>query len=381
MDITKGTPVSIKTKFKRKGVVATFINPPTWTLYDSKDKKLMSGVANNEGDKWVAEFTIPPNYQVPGGKQELMLEFAGFDSKNNSHVKSVDINLIDDTENIQPIGVVYSLITNSSLRDSVILDTEQVAKIEWKILAPNGTVVAYNEISGPVDYNTSNANGYTYKINMGKPVIPEPVVQNDPYLIVIDTYEDFSSEPETEIHPLYILTTKMATLVNQLTQYLDKARLTEIDESLQWTMPEYMHFILEGVKHINSSLPEPSYWTVQDMPSILRQYLFSASAFYALNARYLAEGFNTFEFSGLNTNFNLDRKEAISYKIEELRTYLEVLPNVKKTAISANGTGTAPAGELDTRLARIGVLGAKFGPNSNRLNRYGRRFRHYFGYY
>lgn len=381
MDITKGTPVSVKTKFKRRGVIATFVNPPTWTLYDSKEKKLMSGVATNSGSDWIAEFTIATRYQVPNGREELTLEFSGFDSKNNSHVKTKDLMLIDDTNDLQPVGVVYSLITESSLRDSITLDVDSVDKIAWKILTPLGEVIAYGEESGPIEPKSANANGYTYKINMGKPIIPEPVVQNDPYLIVI-SYTVDNEEAEAEIHPLYILTTKMSILVNQLQQYLDKARLTEIDPSLQWTLPEYMHFIMEGAKHINSSLPEPSWWTAQDMPNILRMHLFAASTMYALNARYLAEGFNTFEFSGLNSNLSYDRRETLTYKIEEWRTYLESLAATKKVAISSGGTGTPPPGETDTRKGRIGALGTQFSPVSNRLNRFGRYYRRgFFGGY
>lgn len=374
--ISKGQQVSVSAVFKRRGKVATFTNPPTWIVYNADNKMLLQGVAIEEGAKWTAQFTVATSYVVPNGKEELTVEFSGYDSGNHSHVRSVDVELIDDANDFKPSGVVYSLINASALRDTIQVDYEELEAINWKIVSPFEDVVARGSISGPLPFDSATANGYVYKLNLGRPSITQ--FYNDPYLLVIDAVTgEEDADPITEIHPLYLLNARTSTLANQLTQFLDKARLIEIDPSLQWTLQDYLHFTLEGIKHINSAPAEPTYWTVQDFPSMLRQYLFAASALYALNARYMAEGFNSFEFSGLNTNLNFDRRETITYKIEELKAYLETgLAAAKKTAVSANGPGTPVGGETDTRLSRIGTLGIQSSPVSNRINRASyRRFR------
>lgn len=123
--------------------------------------------------------------------------------------------------------------------------------------------------------------------------------------------------------------------------YLDKARLIEVDPTLQWRDEELAIALISGIDHINNHPTVYTFWTVEDIPTPIHSAVEKAAAFYALNTRYLAEGFNAFEFQGLSTSLSMDRRETITYKIEELKAYLDTnLTNMKSLAIATFGKGT-----------------------------------------
>lgn len=373
MRIKKGVPSTVSVSFtlKKSGLAVAFISPPVWVLTNEAGARIQSGVAAASGSKWTATFTVPSNYIVPDGEETLEIEFSGTNAKGREYTKSKDITLADDTEVYKPTGLIYNVISPSPIVDTIELDSDDLEYIAAKVTTPYDTVLYEAPIQNTPMPSGRSKDGYVYSVNIGiQPALAVGVGYNEPMMLVIVAKVTGDPEPIVQMRPIYVLNGRVATQVNALVHYLDKARLREIDPTLQWSTPEYIHFLQEGIKHINGFGDPSTYWTVSQFPSSLSQYLFAASAFYALNARYLAEGFNAFEFNGLNTQLNMDRRESISYKIEELGGFLnERLPAARAAAIRAYGIGTPPSdsGEINSVPANSAILGLQSSIVSNRV--------------
>lgn len=371
MEIVKGNQYSIKVKFTKGGVPATFNNPPMWTLYNSTDIELLSGAANLESGSWVATFTLPTNYVVSGGKERLVVQFSGYDIKNNSFITDKELTLIDRSESFVPNGVIYNYVTDDDISDTIILPDEE-ASFSIKVYDPYGNQVGTTITMTNEPYSSRNSNGYIFDIT-----IPKLVITLNKYLDPFNIVYKITSASGTnvETHPLYILDIRVMNVVNSLITLLDKSKLVEVDASLMWHDVELVQAVLEGVKRINSSPPEGTFWKIHDFPSPLDMYWLYASAVQALNSRVLAEGLNAFDFTGLNTNLNYNRTEHLTAMIDRLNNFLETLPVAKKSAILINGKGEPAPGEKDLRVKNIGTLGLSINSLNNRIgyNRF-RRF-------
>lgn len=370
MDIVKGKQYTVSAKFSRGGAPAVFIQPPKWTVYDSQDRELISGAAVPSGNVWEAVFAISNNYVVPNGSEELTLQFEGYDNRNNSYTKDVALQITDASESYKSAGVIYNLVSPGLMKDTILLP-ESVSSFIFKVFNPIGVQVGSTyTVTGLSPIRNSNGYSYTYDV----PLLD--IAKNeflDPYTIMIE-YET-SMGTEVEIHPLYLMDIKTINIVNTLRQYLDKAQLVEIDPSLQWQPTEYIQSVLEGIKYINSSPPDITFWNTSSFPGGMDRFAFYAAAFFALNMRYLAEGMQAFDFSGLNTTLNFNRSEPLMTKISEIQGILEQLPTAKKSAIYTFGKGSPTDGSIDRRRANIGTMGLTINLLSNRHNTRGWRHR------
>jgi len=380
MDIIKGNQYSIPVKFTRNGSPATFLQPPTWTVYNENEDELLSGAATPEGGGiWAATFTVPNNYIVNGGKEELTVQFFGTDSRGREYTTDKFITLVDEEDGYKPDGIVYEMIVGDPIEDVLLAPTPSIENVVIKVIDPYGAVVGNAVSISNQSANGRNTAGYVYDFT-----IPALVLEShkalDPYNVVYKYTAN--GKNETESHPLYVLDYRTLNMINGMKYLLDKAKLQEIDPSLQWHDPEFIQAVLEGIKYVNAAPPEITYWNLSDLPSAMDKYVQAAAAIHALNGRILAEGLNRFEFTGLNTQLNYDRTEALTALRDYLQGYLENLPLAKKSAIATAGPGTPPPSEVDQRLLNnTGILAIGVNPMNNAYG-YGRgygRFRRPYG--
>lgn len=369
MEIEKGKQYTVGVRFSNRGSPAVFSNPPKWVIYNSNEQTVLSGAAQPNGNVWEATFTISKNYIVNGGKETLVLQFTGYDDRGASYTTDKELAISDLTDDFKPDGVFYNLVTGSAIKDTITLPYETaqiaIAVTNQYDAAPIASVIQYESTS-----SGGNASGYVHDLT-----IPAfEVVKNiyiHPHQIIINYGE--TTLTDLEIHPLYLMDARAMNYYTSIKLYLDKARLVEIDPSLQWHITEILQSILEGYRYINGSPPEGTFWNSTSMPSTLDSFLVWAAILYALNIRYLAEGLNKFEFTGLNTQLNYDRTEALAFKISEMQSLLEKLPDAKKSAIVIGGKGDTPPGETNRRLASVAQLGLSMNLLNNRPRRLGRR--------
>lgn len=354
MNIERNKVVTLSFKFKKNGIYAQFTNAPIWVILNENDKKLLSGVATSNGNNWVATFSIPINYPISALEETLYFECSGFDDKNRSFSYTTDLILVTENEDNLPTGVVYSIISNSSLTDDIVLPYNTYDSFDITLKTPFDETILATSIASPTSSNLLSS-GYKYSINLGQ--VQLNYLFNDPYLLIIAAKRSGSAD-HVEIHPVYILNSRTTIFTNSLSQYLNKARISEIDFNLQFNTSDYLHYLYEGIKILNAK-DEATFWTLMDLPLSLQSYLFAASAWTALNARYLAEGQTSFEFQGQNTSLNFNRNEVFATKMQEMQSYLDSgLGPAKKSAINRQGKGTPPPGSTGQgkNLANIGIL-------------------------
>lgn len=364
----KGETTRIRTKFPSKVTVS---GQPTWTLYDWDDDPLANGVATFTSDRmWEAEFTLPKNLSIPDGEQELLLEYTAIDAKGGTHTRSKTILVVDGLAQWQDFGVLVH--SGSSVVDTTVFFDAQATGITLTLREGYGDtpiVLSTQTVAGTnlvYDTVTSIGFGYNRSLTLGAPLVNQSQGGMVPYQLVIEATFAAPRKPKIIIKPVYVLTPKMVTLVTAMSRYLDKARLDDIDKALQWSEEEMLHFLVQGINFING-IGEASFWTLSIYPPNLQNHLFMAASWEALNARFLAEGMNSFEFQGANTQLTFNRRDAIQTKMDELRGVLDqYLPAAKAAAIRTFGPGVAPPGSMPVAQNGLGVLGVALGPMTNR---------------
>ena len=345
------------------------VGKPTWRIVDWQDDEILTGQAFPDASgMWGANFIIPKDLVIPNGEQDFTLEFSGSDAKGQRHVRSRILTVIDATDQWQDYGILLEA-GSAALEDVAFFDT-QPASMSIALREGFGetpTIITALPMNAPT-FDRLTSQGYAYKLSLplSSSVIASASGAWFPHQFVIRAKFADSRPESVVIKPVYILTPTVATSINSMRRYLDKARLDDIDKSLQWVDEELAHFLMEGTNYINS-IGEPTFWTVNKMPSNLYSHLVNAACFVALNARFIAEGMNSFEFQGANTQLTFNRRDVIQTKMDELRGILDqYLPAAKTNAIRAFGAGTPPPNALPkTGMANIGTLHISLSPNTN----------------
>lgn len=365
--LVTGVTTTISLKFRPP--LPTFSVAPQWELVSSNDVVISAGTAtpSSEAGAWLLNVIVPEGYSTASGSEELTIELYGTDTRGKIRSVERQYNLLDVADDFLPQGV---LLTSKSTNISLIHDRDDLSKDNFEMIFSDhdGTKISGPHV--PLDYTINRVanmtdipdrftdpefSGYRYDLKF-EPMVP-PESTHGPLLIELTNTEDESLE---QILPTYPITGIMKRHILNLKMYLDKARLIEIDPTLQWQTEELAHAVYEGLSYVNAYPSVLTYWTPERSPSPMHTPIWYAAAMYALNARYLAEGFNSFQFSGASTSLDFDRRDAITYKIEELKSHLETnLQKTKSMAIRSFGIGTPPASDAglqtNTNLGHLGL--------------------------
>jgi hypothetical protein len=378
VEIFKNVQKTITTKFVIVGAPIAFTNAVRYNVLNSEDKRILSGVANNDGNGlWSAAITIPESYNLPQNAtaEELLVEFYAKDVNGVERSRDVYLNLIDSSDDFVPEGIVGFINHTTPIYDYLLVSRPPAANesVQTTISSVGGnnyysdnlTTSSFTKVRGATDVpdrfeGPSGSTGYLWKLEMPDlNGLPESTM---PYQVMYDI------NGETYMHSLYWVNRRMLSMLNNMKVYLDKANLKEIDPTLQWHDAELVNSIYHGLQAVNAFPNDLTFWKFSDFPLQLNVYWEYSALIHALNTRYLAEGMNAFEFQGLSTSLTYDRKEALSYKIEELKGFLENLRQAKISAVRTAGIGTQ-----DTTLGinqgnggyRVGIMHLTLNPLNN----------------
>lgn len=389
--ILKGKETNISVRFVRNGTPVSFPLAPRWQLLNDEATVILSGtaVAGTSPGEWVATITIPEDYEpLSGNRDELMLlDVFGTDSNRKERSAERELQMIDYAEDFLPDGITW--FKGQQLIDT-ILTSKPIIALSAQIQDAAGTIImsypalipvssrqvrGQSSVPDKLNLGSKSLTQYHSTVNLTTFSLPFSSV---PYLIYYNvTTADGAEQVVTQ---LYWTNNRIVNIAMRAKNYLDKARLTEIDPTMQWWDTEYFAATYEGLQYVNGHAPEITFWTQQDLPMPLEQYWMYASIFHMLNTRYLAEGMTKFNFTGLNTTLDVDRTEALQYKMDEIKGILDNLTVAKVSAIRTSGTGTVdPTTGVTAGRNAVAVLGLSINPTNNvnmrgRLNR-GLRFR------
>lgn len=356
---------------------------PRWDIVNDANVTVLSGsaiISSTIADAWDVSFTIPVNYQSVTSNDTLTLEVYGTDITGTIRSTSVAYTLLDAADDFLPSIVLAE--DGEDIQDSLILDFSNVDQTAilvtiqdylGNILAKNVGVTVDNVLRVanksdiPDRFTEHEFRGYRYDLTI--PGFTFPKLTRAPYQIL---YRINSTTPKlktVEVHPCIRLNSRFYDFIASLKLYLDKARLVEIDPTLQWRPDELALAVIEGIDYINAHPTVMSFWTADDIPLPMKSVVTMAAAFRALNTRYLAEGLNNFEFNGLSTSLTVDRRDSLVYKIEEIKGYLDTnLTMQKSNAISTFGIGTPDASVTNAPKQARSIISVQ---NSPVFNRYG----------
>lgn len=387
--LLKGESQSIQVRFPNGFTVS---GSPTWTLYDWNNDELLAGTAVQDASNlWSAQITVPRAIVIPGGEQELYIDFVATSTGGKQINMRRTMAVIDAADNWQEFGLIY-YVGKPTLKDLVFF-SDMPKKITTALVEgydfsgdlvrtvatsitdttnlepapPPSLIRGTGEATDP-DYTSITSLGYAFNtsttIYTANPILDQSAGLYPFQLITVAEFD--SSDPVELMKPVYVSTPTVRTKLVSLRRLLDKARLVDIDKNLQWHDDELIHFLMEGMHYVNS-YGETTYWRLQKMPASMYDTVNKAAAWAALNARFLAEGLNAFEMQGVNVQLNFNRSGVIQTKMDELKGVVDAqLQSSKPSAIREVGKGIPPPGAMaQAGMTTIGALGIEYGPMVN----------------
>lgn len=366
--LVKNETAVISTKFPE-----SMVGAPTWRLLTWNDDELLTGTASLNGSGlWSASITVPKALVIPNGEAELTIEFIGVGVSSKTHVRSKTVSVVDAVDDWQNVGLLYNT-GGTILETYAFYDVEPVsitATLREGYGATPINVASSLVTLAPGAYSVLTSKGYGYKVSL--PMTPGRVTDQSggiyPYQFVIEAAfnSNLGRTADMVILPVQVVTPQIIYYVNSAMRLLDKARLDEIDPSLQWHDEEMVHFVLEAVNYLNG-LGAESYWTAAAYPPTLLNHLSTATAMLAIQSRLLAEGLTSFEFQGSNTQLSFNRQPALQNAMDTLNARLEQhWPTAKSAALRAFGKGNPPPGMSTAPGMNLGWNGFALGPTTNR---------------
>lgn len=375
--IAVGVPTLQTFTFKGNPV---FPDAPQFEVITENDVILTSGdcTLSSTPNSWDVSFTIPTTYVVDNGSEKITVEVYGKDATNKIRSIEKNFTLIDTDEEFVPIGILVR--EGYNFTDSIILPkATYTSEVEYELVDATGNVLIpsmsvlpdtikrlASRDGMPERLSDKDFAAYKYTYTIDASGIVYPALTYGPHFLNYTVIEG-GKIVKYESHPVYRISHLWSKHLISIRRYLDQARLVEIDPTLQWKDDELCQSLLDGAAYINNYPNTLTYWVVENFPESLHQTLVIAACYHALNARYLAEGLTNFEFNGLSSTLNVDRRDTLVYKLEELKAFLEAnLKAIKAMAIEQNGGGVSSTGQTATTSGKaLGVLGLTNTPASN----------------
>lgn len=374
-----GQQVTVTLKFRAP--YPQFPAPPAWELLDPNGNVVLTGVSTigaTDPNGWDCTLTVPETYQPQTDNDQMMLELFGTTIEGVVRSVDRDYELMDAADDFLPSVVLCE--DNETIEDSLILERADIPADAFSVVIndylgvklANGVEVAINSVKRvanrtdvPDRFTEHTFRGYRYDLAITG--IKFPIRTYAAYQLKYKIDSPAPAFKLTEVHPLIRINSRWLDYIYQLKFFLDQARLIEIDPTLQWRQEELAQALISGINYINTFPSVITFWTVDDAPLPLSEVLLKSAAFYALNRRYLAEGFNAFDFQGLSTTLAMDRRETITYKIEEIKAFLDTnLTLIKSVAIATYGKGTPDPSVANAQKESRVVLRTQNSPVHNR---------------
>lgn len=162
---------------------------------------------------------------------------------------------------------------------------------------------------------------------------------------------------ETLYHPLHVLDAAGIATVHRMRMDIDKARLIDIDPTLNFSDSDLYHYLMMGIERFNMLGRIATMWGLPFL--ITNKFSWAVEKLgliEALEAWSLAEGMKAFQFTGASIQLTVDRKKAIDDMLNGLKAKIPEIEKAKDTWIKQNMPMGFVMGELSS------VSNGVFGP-------------------
>lgn len=344
-DSVASTSVSLR---NRAGQPFPGTSPATFTVTDFNGAPILSGTGVQDTmnpETWTASFSIPAAAPLPmNGEKYAIAWVIRNDSETASAVEYFSVRVEGD-----PISFENGRIAlkGGSITDTLMTDAP-VTNVHLRLLDESDT--AYVDVDVP-STPTRLVNGLCfYDYTTANIPVLDQRLSLMPHLAEW-TYTDPFGSPALEVHPIYVISSKMFLFIDAVKKVVDRARNNDINPNLRYTDIDLAHYVLEGLQRVNVNAPTFTNFTPDTVPFVFHPLVKDCAAVRALQAQYLAEGVSAFDFQGQSVQLNVDRTQYIQQMIDMLNTDLdERIRKAKKIAVRASGAG---------------VLGISVSPSTN----------------
>lgn len=312
-------------------------NPVTYTVYDFNNNVVVSDTAIQDTlspQTWIATFAIPVDVPIPELNEKYKIVWL---ASNNNESKSA-IEYFSIREENDPFFYEYGklALNKGKLADSLVTQ-EEVSNISLRLIDENDREIHKANVNQQPVVNRDNFI-YNYESSNN---IPDLIPGNGvcPYFAEW-TYTSPTNGMNVEVHPIYVVNTKMFMFIDGVRKMVDKARNNDINPALEYHDLDLAHYVLDGIQRINAHAPNVTSWTPSNIPTSIYPFVKKAGAIEALRAQYLAEGVNAFDFTGQSVTLNIDRTQYIQSVMDNLeQSFDEPLRKTKKILIRRSGPG------------------------------------------
>lgn len=153
----------------------------------------------------------------------------------------------------------------------------------------------------------------------------------------------------TEYHPLHVIDVAGIQVVHEMRMDLDKARLIDIDPTLNFSDSDLYHYLMMGITRFNMLGRLVTYWNLPVITSINFGWAIEKlGVIEALEAWSLAEGMKAFQFTGASIQLTVNRKQAIDDMLSNLKAKIPEMTAAKDAFIQQNLPQAYAMGQLSS---------------------------------
>lgn len=314
-------------------------SPATYEVYDYQNNFILNGNGTQDTGntaRWYSSIVIPSSALISDNLQKYKIIW---NAVGTNETKS-SIEYFEVTDVRDPISIENGrlLLKNGKFLDYIYLDSE-VDSGTVKLIDINDNILYTDTISGSANKIINNK--YVYE-NESTDLI-DGLETSSGLNIFFSVWELTLDNTEVifEIHPIYIISTRMFMYIDGVRRIIDKIRNDDINPTLKYTDIDLCHYVIDGIQRINRHKPNITNFHVDNIPIVFDEFVKKAGAIEALRAQYLAEGMAAFDFSGQSVTLTVDRTQYIQYVIDQLEAQLDdPLRATKKIYIRKNNAGT-----------------------------------------
>ncbi len=333
-----------------------------WIIRDHTGKLMAQGVSPPTGVSVVINTVLPSSAVIPLDGSKYVI--SATDGTTSAAEWFSVLSPTDPVQNDHGIEMAY--LQGRAFTDSIILPYQPTA-LTVSINLTAGTVVR-TDVSVDVAQYTRIGQSFAYKYGAG--VVDTQTGSTLGTGIVTWMITDPSGNESFELHPFYTITTRTMLFINGIRKLVDKIRLGDVHQYLQFTMSDLAHGMNRGIDYVAQSPPLMTLFPLDQAPLSMADYIIKAGAVDIIQAQYLAEGMGAFDFQGLGVQLNVDRTQYLESMLNSLKGDLDKLTDVKKKWLEMG----KPTGDVRVVGMRpIGILGLSTGVYSN-MPVYGRPF-------
>jgi len=329
--VIRGTNTLFFTQFyDSNGAPLTPVAAPTFTMFDATGAPVAQGVGQQDTTnpaRFTAALTVPIQapLTVVGSPYNMIWSLQSTTAAGvvTNYTNKESFYVVDPVAPVaNPVVVGNAAATVSVTLPALPKGSPVYSVYAGDVLVTTGTVTLSAGVSTPTGVQ------YTATIAAG---VLAPSAQ--PYTVLWSIPGDVN----TYTNMVSVLSVSQFALLNQLRDFIDKARLQDGLTTLDYTDDNLHNYLNQGLQLLNSWNPQVTAWTYGTLPTTMTMPLLFAAAYCGLSAQYLAEGVSAFDFSGQQVTLTVSRMDSIDGALSRISEWLDTNLEKQKRLVVRGG--------------------------------------------